>query len=407
MGSVALGFSVIVGVLSLIQVVGLCFSLQQRDVSLWKIAGVTQRSSRLILSSEDLLVTISAGIVGTVASVALWTPYSEFVLESGLPKSDSISGSIPISALTIGIAISCLTCLLAGARASRKVSRTNVIDGLSGNNAQSRGARPGWKIFISALLGVFLIAGAGVLYRLIAEADRITDPTAIGDFLTSYPGMGMLLCVVLGFIAPIIVRALTTIFRHLPLPSVSYFLASREASYNIRVSGSLVTTISLAAVAVGVIMAWIDKLYSVLAGDPNSSVSAPPEQVILLLWGGVITGCVAAASLSFSTLQERRNDVALLLASGYTSGGVYRKCFWECLLYFAMTIIISYGVILINEFAMVSALQSGAVPRAEFSWPGWQGPAVASLGVFISSIILLLITWSSLRKSNQLTTRRS
>lgn len=277
------------------------------------------------------------------------------------------------------------------------------MDALNGSATSTR-RRPTWRKWASGVFFVVLVLATAELYALLRTADYINDPEDVGDFLTSYPGMGMLLCLIIGLTGRTIVRFLAGALRVLPFPGPAYFLATREAMFNIRVTRSLVTSISLAAVAVGSITTWIDKLFSLLGDVEESSVSAPPEQVILLLWGGVLAGCVAAASLSFSTLEQRRRDVSLLLASGYTSAGVYAKTLWECALYLTMTLVISYGAILINEVGMVWALRGGAVPDIEFSWPGWQGPIVAVLGIALSSVVLLAITANALYRSNRVST---
>lgn len=157
---------------------------------------------------------------------------------------------------------------------------------------------------------------------------------------------------------------------------------------------------SLAAAAVGVMIGWVGKVKDVLMAESGSanSVSAPHEQMILLLGGPVIVACVAAAAIVFATAPNRQEDNALLMASGATHVTVYIKAIIEALVYGVVALACAYLIVIVNEIAMVTALSKGPIPSASLSWPGWASAGVVVFGIVLTAIMLLVITMSGLRK---------
>ena len=131
------------------------------------------------------------------------------------------------------------------------------------------------------------------LYLVIGHADRISDPEQLNEVLTSYPGMGLLNCLLFAVVSRPLVRALTAVLRGIPLGTPG-FLATREASARPALTRALVVPITLAAAAVGVMSSWIHELTWVMdtLAPESGSVSAPPRQLFLLLGGPVVVVCV-------------------------------------------------------------------------------------------------------------------
>lgn len=67
-GCVALGFCVLVGLLSLMMVIRVCLGLQRRSVGLWQLAGVLPRTVFVVLLGEVLLVGLLSSLLGALVA---------------------------------------------------------------------------------------------------------------------------------------------------------------------------------------------------------------------------------------------------------------------------------------------------------------------------------------------------
>ncbi|MDO4686090.1 MAG: FtsX-like permease family protein [Corynebacterium sp.] len=402
MGGVALGFSLLTGLASFVLVVGICVRLQRRDVALWQIVGLLPRAAFNIMITEILLVSVVSAVVGSLVAIAVWPPYARFVSTSGLPPSEVLHQGIPPIALIIGISITAGISVLAGVRSSWKVVRDNLVESVKSSTTFEAKARSIPARIAMLLVAVLLVFGVGAIYRAIGTAELITDPSRVGNFLTSYPGMGLLLCLVFALVGGPIVRFFVHIVKSMPVGRIPVFLATREAAARPRLTQAIVIPMSLAAAAVGIMVEWVDKLTAIMAAETGSTnaVSAPPEQVALLLGGPVIAACVAAAAIVFATASNRQEDNALLLVSGTTPGVVYAKALLEAIVYGVVACACAYLIVVVNEIAMVAALNAGPIPSATFSMPGWSGAAVVGFGIALTILMLLVITSTGLRKQS-------
>ena len=290
MGGVALGFTVLTGLISFRLVVSTCVRLQRQDVALWQIAGVLPTAALAIMIVEIFLVTIVSALLGGLTAMVLWPEYTHFVDDSGLPHSDVLTGPLPLVAMVIGIATTAGVSLLSGVRSAKKVVREDLV------SASQSGIPPSTTVgakITTAIAAIVLVAGTVTLYLVIGHADRISDPEQLNEVLTSYPGMGLLNCLLFAVVSRPLVRALTAVLRGIPLGTPG-FLATREASARPALTRALVVPITLAAAAVGVMSSWIHELTWVMdtLAPESGSVSAPPRQLFLLLGGPVVVVCV-------------------------------------------------------------------------------------------------------------------
>lgn len=401
MGGVALAFTVFTGLASFILVVDVCTRLQRREVALWQIAGLLPHTAFMILMVEIVLVSALSAVTGVVAATALWPTYAQFVGRSGLPYSSVLDQGIPELAVVIGVAVTVTVSLLAGVRSSRKVARGDLIAGAKSSSAFSDGTGSAVGAVLKTLIGVALLIGAVAIYAAIGRRPPIENPRDVGDFVTVYPGMGLLLCLVFAFLGPYVIRLLTVILRGVP-GRLPYFLAVREACARPALTKALVLPISLAAAAVGIMSSWISKLKDILqvASGSSSSVSAPPEQMALLLAGPIIVACVAASSIVFATAVSRVQDNALLFVSGSSQNFAFAKGTVEAVVYSVVSLISAYIIVIVNEIAMTRVFASGPIPYVRASPPGIAAAGVVLFGGVLTLSMLLTVTSVGMRKES-------
>lgn len=400
MGGTALGFSLLTGLASFVLVVSVCVRLQRRDVALWQIAGLSPRSAFSTVTIETLLLTLVSAALGAVLAVALWPAFAGFVSTSGLPQSDVLNGRIPIAALIIGVASTAVVTCLAGVRSSRAIVNGDIVESVKSANTFEQNRPSVVRRIVSITLGVGAVIGVAAIYVAISNADPVTEPRKIGEFLTTYSGMGMLLCLVFALFGGPAVRLVVWLGSRTLGRGLTPFLATREASARPRLTRALIMPLSLAAASTGVMTTWVDKLRTVLTAETGSTdgVSAPPEQIALLLGGPIIVACVASGAIVFATATNRQQDNALLLVAGATSRLIYRKALGEALFYAVISLVCAYAIICLNEVAMVQALSAGPIPNVGLAAPSWHAGAVIAFGVALTLIMLLVITVTGLRK---------
>ncbi|AEG82172.1 FtsX-like permease family protein [Corynebacterium ulcerans] len=403
MGGVALGFTALTGFASFVLVVGICIRLQQRHVALWQLVGVMPKAAFSILLLEVLLVSVLSAVIGALVAIAVWPVYAAFVASSGLPQSDVLTTPLPLIALVIGVSLTATVSVVTGIRSALKVVQSNIVQAFSSSAAfPHEETKSRVRRIIAALTGALLILGVLSLYVTLSRAPEPDSAQSVGNFLTSYPGMGLLLCFVFAMLGGAVIPPVVSLLRLIPMNSNAWFLATREASARPRLTRSLVMPVSLAAAAVGVMTMWVGKLTAVFtqgygAGD---SVSAPPEQMALLLGGPIVVACVSAAAVVFATYNQRSEDNALLLVSGATPPMMYSKAITESVVYGITALVCACIIVAVNEVAMVFALKSGPVPVASFTAPGWQPVAVIVLGIVLVLIMLLVIAARGARKNS-------
>lgn len=400
MGGVALSFSLLTGIASLISVISVCVRLQRRDVALWQTVGLLPRTAFIILLIEITLVALASAAIGALAAFLLWPLYADFISTSGLPYSAVLEQAIPPAALFGGVGTTLITSAISALRASAKLVQENIIEGTHSEtafHAQQKSLIARGTMFA---VGFGLLVGVGAIYGAIGHGDAVTDPRALGDLLTTYPGMGLLLCLIFAIIGKPFIRFISYLTAVFSRGRVSSWLATSEVTARPRLTHALTLPISLAAAAVGIIMGWIDKLRSVLEPATNSanSVSAPPEQLAILLGGPVLIACVAASSIVFATARNRQQDNSLILITGATPSAIYSKVVVEALFYTVITLVCAYIIVFINDLAMVTALSSGPIPSVTFAPPSWTSASIAVFGGLLTLVMLLFITSSGMQK---------
>ncbi|ADK29267.1 FtsX-like permease family protein [Corynebacterium pseudotuberculosis] len=401
MGGVALGFTILTGLASFSLVVSTCVRLQRRDVALWQIVGILPHTAFIILLLEVLLVSFVSAVVGAFATLAVWPAYARFVEGSGLPHSEVLQQSIPISALIIGVMVTVTVSVLTGIRAAQRIVHADLVEGAQSSSAFWDKSPSTFIRLCKAIVGIGLLLGVIAIYWAIGKLEHITEPQKVGDFLTTYPGMGILLCITFVFMGTPLIHIFIKLIAHLP-GRIPHFLASREATARPSLTRALVVPISLAAAAVGIMTSWVSKIKDVLqiTSGSSSSVSAPPEQMALLLAGPIVAACVAASSIIFATATSRWEDNALLVVSGSTPGAAYVKAIAEALIYASVSLACAYILIIVNEFAMVAALSAGPIPSAPLSIPGLSAAGVVVFGTVLILFMLLVVTLTGFRKQS-------
>lgn len=399
MGATALGFTVLTALASFRLVVGTCVRLQRQDVALWQIAGILPGTAHLVVATEIVLVTAVSAALGAALSLAMWPPYRHFVDGSGLPETDVLHRPLPIIAIAIAVGTTTLTSLLCGLRSARKIVRADLVTGVhpaSTPPQRSTGAR-----IVTAIVAVLLIAGTVTLYLVIAHAHVVTDPDDMAGVLSSYAGMGLLICLVFAILSGPIIRGLVQLIKTLPFAGTAGFLASREANARPQLTQALVVPITLAAAAVGIMAVWINELTTVMAAQAGSQekVTAPPRPMALLLGGPVIVACVCASAIVFATASHRRADNALLLVSGATPRAIRAKAVVEAGIHAVVCLVCAYGIVVVNDVSMAKALSAGPIPSAPVLVPGWQAAGVVALGITLTLVLLLGVTAEGMHRN--------
>lgn len=351
------------------------------------------------MATEIVLVTAVSAALGAALSLAMWPPYRHFVDGSGLPETDVLHRPLPIIAIAIAVGTTTLTSLLCGLRSARKIVRADLVTGVhpaSTPPQRSTGAR-----IVTAIVAVLLIAGTVTLYLVIAHAHVVTDPDDMAGILSSYAGMGLLVCLVFAILSGPIIRSLVRLIKTLPFAGTAGFLASREANARPQLTQALVVPITLAAAAVGIMAAWINELTTVMAAQAGSQekVTAPPRPMALLLGGPVIVACVCASAIVFATASHRRADNALLLVSGATPGAIRAKAVVEAGIHAGVCLVCAYGIVVVNDVSMAKALSAGPIPSVPVLAPGWQAAGVVALGITLTLALLLGVTAEGMHRN--------
>ncbi|MGK2310318.1 FtsX-like permease family protein [Cutibacterium sp. V970] len=349
-----------------------------------------------IMAIEVVLVTVISGLIGALVAVALWPGYASLVDGSGLPHSDVLAGPLPAPATVIGVATTAVVSLLSGLRSAKKTVRANLV--ASSQQDTPAHTTVGVKI-ATAMAALTLTAGAVTLYIVIGRTDRVTNPEQVAELLTSYPGMGLLDCLIFAVVAGPVTRFLTVTMKAVPA-GIPGFLASREAAARPALTRALIVPITLAAAAVGVMSSWIKVVATVMdtSAPGTDSVSAPPRLMALLFGGPLIVACVCAASIVFATASHRRRDNALLAVSGATTRDIRTKIFVETAIYAVICLVCSYAIVITNEIAMATALSAGPAGSVPIQAPDWKAAAVVAFGISLTLVMLLMITTSGMRR---------
>lgn len=391
-GCVALGFCVLVGLLSLMMVIRVCLGLQRRSVALWQLAGVLPRTVFVVLLGEVLLVGLLSSLLGALVAGLAWFPFARLISSSGLPSDGALARPLTPLALWIGTGSTGVICVLGGLLSARRIARGDVLEAVRGGGQTSRSGFSLPRRIARTVLSAAIIAGTAALYMAIGHERPLASKRAVGDFMTVYAGMGMLVCLVVACCANPLIRGLLALIGlgsdRLGTP---WFLAVREASSHPDLTRGLIMPIGLAGGAVGVMMAWIGKLGSVLSGS-GETVSAPPGQMALLFGGAVVVGCVAASSVVFATMRSRERDAAILIAGGGTNGLVWMKAACETVIYLALSLVVAYTIVWANELAMDHAFTSGPIPSAPFTLPGWHAAGIVVFGMLVVAMMLAVTT---------------
>lgn len=399
MGSGALMFTVLTGFMSLVLVVKICVGLQRKQVALWQVAGVLPSRATIILLAEVVVVSLVSAGLGAVVASFVWPAYGRFVWDSGLPQSEELLRPIASNSLLIGIIATSAVVLITGIKSSFKVVRSNVVESLSSDEFISV-RRAKWRRVIRAIIAVLLILGLTAGYFGISSQPRITDARKLGDYMTIYMGTGIGVCIIFALVGTQIIHLITRLLGCLSFGN-SWFMAAREASARPDLTSALVVPIVMMSASTGIMNLWIDKLMLVLNAQAGTAaaVNAPPQQMVILFGGPVLSACVCASSVVCATINQRTEDNAILLVSGSVQSDIYKKITVESVIYFIISCVCGYGIALINEVAINAALEAGPVPVSEFQMPGANPAYIVFAAVALSFVLLVAIAYSGLRKN--------
>lgn len=407
-GGVALGFSVLTGVVNLSQVARVSVFLRRRPMAQWQVAGVLPRQAFAVVWAQVILVCVLGGVVAAMLAPVMWVPFSEFVRGAGLPSAPGLSGPIPITATAWAAATSVLVGSIGGLRAARLSARPDVLSALQGVQEPS-GRRQQWATLLRGMAVVLLCVGVGALYWAISRVPVRTEDE-LGDFLTVYPGMGMLLLVVIALAAGPLVTGLTrTVARLVPVRDATLggYLASRQAASRVDHTRGLVMPVALATAVIGVVLSWTVTLGRTLQQSGGGEVRAPAAQLALLLGGPVAIAVFSSVSVSYATLDTRIRDAALLTAMGTRPVTLYRQVVAEAWLYSLMSAIIGYGVIVVNDRVIHVALAHGPVPDIATGTIPWEPLLATACAFVLHCVILLSISGYAIRQDPVLSIARN
>ncbi|VTR75923.1 hypothetical protein [Cellulomonas hominis] len=364
---VALVFSVLTGVVSLAHVARVSLALRRRAVALWHVAGILPGEAFLMTLAQVIAVCLGGGLLAVVLAPAAWTPFATFVSSTGLPEAPGLSGSMPARATFWAVVSSMSVGALGGVPGVRAAARQGVLDGLDHTRVTAARRGGGTRTAVRAVLVVLVSAGTVALYWAISTV-RALATDELGDFLTVYPGMGLLVLMVTalsgGWCISVMSRvaAWSTPLGRAPLAG---YLATRAASGRLDHTRGLVVPVALSTAVTGIVLAWTGKLATILGGgDGSGAVRAPGDQLVLLIGGAVAIAIIASSSVSYASVDVRVKDVALMSAMGTRPAVLYGQAVAEAALYAVMAASLAYAAIGLNEWAMSTALAHGPVPTA-------------------------------------------
>ncbi|MBU4213728.1 MAG: hypothetical protein KJ792_03630 [Actinobacteria bacterium] len=407
---VALAFSVLTGVANLVQVARVSISLRRRAVALWHLAGVLPGQAFAMTLTQVTVVCLGGGLAATLLAPVLWVPLSDFVRTTGLPQTPGLSQSIPPGATLWAVVVAVGVGALGGVPGALTAARQAVLDGLDDARVTTGGRGGGARTVVRIVFAVLLGVGTAALYWAISKVPaRTTDE--LGDFLTVYPGMGLLVLAMLSITGlwsvPLLSRACVwlTPEGHSPLSS---YLATRQVSSRLDHTRGLVMPVALSAAVVGVVLAWTDKLGEILRGaGAGESVRAPGDQLALLIGGAVVIALIASSSVSYASMDVRVRDAALLAAMGARPATLYRQAVTEALVYAAMAASLAYAAIAVNEWAMSTALAHGPAPAASLDALPWEPLVLIAVAFALNVANLLALTRYAASKDPVATLARS
>ncbi len=409
-GGVALGFSVMTGVVNLAQVARISVSLRRRSVALWRVAGVLPGQAFVMTLAQVVGVCACGGVVAMMAAPVAWGPFAAFVRGTDLPAAPGLSEAVPRVATMWAAVVSVLVGILGGLFAARSAARRDVLDGLSDARATAAGPRRGVKGVLGAVLVMLVLAGTITLYWAISRVPvRATDE--LGDFLMVYPGMGILLLGVLALVGRWCVAMLARIgvgatpAGRAPLPA---YLACRQAASRLDHTRGLVMPVVYATAVTGIVLAWTGKLTEILSdAGAGEAVRAPADQLALLIGGALVIAVIASSSVSYASMDVRVKDAALLSAMGARPAVLYRQALAEACVYAVMAASIAYTAIGANEWVMTAVLTAGPVPSAPLDPLPWEPLILIACAFVLHAVNLLSVSGYAVGRDPVATLARS
>lgn len=408
--AVALGFSALTGVANLAQVSRVAVGLRRRAVALWQLAGVQPREAAAMTLTQVCAVCLLGGALAAALAPAVWGPFAAFVRSTDLPPAPGLATALPAAATAWAVVASVLVGALGGVPGARAAARQDVLDGLT--PARSATAARAGRTRVAARV-VLVAAGAAVVAALDAAISRVGPrrPDELGDFLTIYPGMGLLLLAVVAVAGGWFTSAFAWVAVRLtpagraPLP---VYLATRQAASRLDHTRGLVMPVALCAAVTGIVLAWIRQLTAALrdAGAPDA-VQAPGDQLALLVGGAVVIALVTSSSVSYASLDVRTRDAALLAAMGARPGTLYRQAVAEALVHAAMAAALAYGVIGLHDRTLSAALAHGPVPTASPGALPWEPLVLVAASFVLNTATLLGLTAHAVGRDPVATVTRS
>ena len=141
-----------------------------------------------------VLVGLLSSLLGALVAGLAWFPFARLISSSGLPSNDVLAQPLIPLALWIGAGSTGVICVLGGLLPARRIARGDVLEAVRGDGQTSRSGFSLRKRILRTVLSAAIIAGTAALYMAIGHAQPLISKRAVGDFMTVYAGMGMLMC---------------------------------------------------------------------------------------------------------------------------------------------------------------------------------------------------------------------
>lgn len=393
------GFTVLV-IVSLFTVVSsskVAVSLQRKDILVWRLTGVSERQTKLVVLVEVLMATALGTVVGAVGAYALW-PIWKLVLQAGdMPYAASLAW-LPLGILPIVVIAIVITALLGGMRAGRVAAGMRPVELLKSSMDAKRASH--WLSWVLMVCGLVAIVGLLVVVaRTSADSVSVTEITQVTIFF--YLGTASLFAVVVGVAGNLFVGRFlhmwTGVIRK--KSSLAWFLARRQANADLEISTSLVVPLTAFLILTTGIYGYVGQAMDAAAafGIPFAGGGIDVGSLVQLLGLPIVIVLVNAGGLAMATGQMKRKDAALLLVAGSPPKQVRLKVLFECMILTLTAVFLALMVYFVNGGLFFLVLRYGPIPDAHFIWPSL-APYVVAVLAFIVFLFASAFTYRDMQR---------
>lgn len=393
------GFTVLV-IISLFTVVSsskVAVVLQRKDILVWRLTGVSERQTKLVVLVEVLLATTLGTVVGAIGAYVLWPMWKLVLQAADLPHAASLPW-LPLGVLPIVVIAIVITALFGGMRAGGVAASMRPLELLkSPVEAKRTSHRLSWLLMVCGLIAI--ISLLAVVAHTSTDSASVTEITQVTTFM--YLGTASLYAVVVGVAGKLFVGRFLRMWTGV-IPkktSLAWFLARRQANADLEISTSLVVPLTAFLVLTTGVYGYVGQAIDAAAafGIPFAGKGIDVGGLVQLLGLPIVIILVNAGGLAMATGRTKRKDATLLLIAGSPPKQVRVKVLLECLILVLTAVFLTLIVYFLNGGLFFLALRYGPIPNAHFIWPSLAPYAVALLA-FIVFLLASAFTYRDLQK---------